>query len=299
MSFWHHYNVEEGRDGGVVEISIDGGPFTDIEAAGGTADYNGTIATGFLSPIEGRQAWTGSVSGLVNSLVHLPLAAGGHNVVLRFRLATDCSGPNGVGWYLDSISIFYYVSDASPTPPATATPTPTLTPTPTATASPPATPTPSPTPSPSPGRALNISTRMLVQTGDGVGIGGFIITGSVPKQVTVRGLGPSLAGLGVPNPLVDPILELHGPSGFVTIINDNWRDSQEECLATPDLRPTNDLESALCGLTLDPGAYTAIVRGQNNGTGIGLVEVYDLGPAASKLANIRFRVPLSAQRLMS
>ena len=130
---------------------------------------------------------------------------------------------------------------------------------------------------------------MLVQTGDGVGIGGFIITGSVPKQVTVRGLGPSLAGLGVPNPLVDPILELHGPSGFVTIINDNWRDSQDECLATPDLRPTNDLESALCGLTLDPGAYTAIVRGQNNGTGIGLVEVYDLGPAASKLANISTR----------
>jgi hypothetical protein len=130
---------------------------------------------------------------------------------------------------------------------------------------------------------------MLVQTGDGVGIGGFIITGSVPKQVTVRGIGPSLAGLGVPNPLADPILELHGPSGFVTLINDNWTDSQDQCLATPGLRPTDPLESALCGLALDPGAYTAIVRGKNDGTGIGLVEVYDLGPAASKLANISTR----------
>jgi hypothetical protein len=130
---------------------------------------------------------------------------------------------------------------------------------------------------------------MLVQTGDGVGIGGFIITGSAPKQVTVRGIGPSLAGFGVPNPLADPVLELHGPSGFTTIINDNWRDSQDGCLATPGLRPTNDLESAICGATLDPGAYTAIVRGKDNGTGIGLVEVYDLGPAASKLANISTR----------
>jgi uncharacterized delta-60 repeat protein len=150
-------------------------------------------------------------------------------------------------------------------------------------------PLPTPTPSPSPGRALNISTRMLVQTGDGVGIGGFIITGSVPKEVTVRGIGPSLAGLGVPNSLSDPILELHGPAGFVTLINDNWTDSQDQCLATPDLRPTDPSESALCGVTLDPGAYTAIVKGKNNGTGIGLVEVYDLGPAASKLANISTR----------
>jgi uncharacterized delta-60 repeat protein len=173
-----------------------------------------------------------------------------------------------------------------PTPTPTSTPSP-ATPTPTPT--PTLTPIPTATPSPSPGRALNISTRMLVQTGDGVGIGGFIITGSVPKLVTVRGIGPSLAGLGVPNPLADPILELHGPSGFATLTNDNWTDSQEQCLATPDLRPTDPLESALCGLNLEPGAYTAIVRGKNNGTGIGLVEVYDLGPEASKLANISTR----------
>lgn len=173
-----------------------------------------------------------------------------------------------------------------PTPTVTPFASPSPTPSPTATVT--ATPTPIATPSPSPGRALNISTRMLVQTGDGVGIGGFIITGSVPKWVTVRGIGPSLAGVGVPNSLADPVLELHGPSGFVTLINDNWTDSQDQCLATPDLRPTNPLESALCGLSLDPGAYTAIVRG-NNGTGIGLVEVYDFGPADSKLANISTR----------
>jgi hypothetical protein len=135
---------------------------------------------------------------------------------------------------------------------------------------------------------------MLVQTGDDVGIGGFIITGSAPKQVTVRGLGPSLAGFGVPNPLADPVLELHGPPGFTTIINDNWRDSQDGCLGTPELRPTNDLESAICGVTLDPGAYTAILRGKNNGTGIGLVEVYDVDQAApSKLANLSTRAFVS------
>lgn len=131
---------------------------------------------------------------------------------------------------------------------------------------------------------------MRVQTGDNVGIGGFIITGSAPKQVTVRGLGPSLAGFGLPNPLADPVLELHGPPGFTTIINDNWRDSQNGCLGTPELRPTNDLESAICGVTLDPGAYTAVLRGKNIGTGIGLVEVYDVDQTApSKLANISTR----------
>lgn len=131
---------------------------------------------------------------------------------------------------------------------------------------------------------------MLVQTGDNVGIAGFIITGSAPKQVTVRGLGPSLAAFDVANPLADPVLELHGPSGFTTIINDNWRDSQEGCLGTPALRPTNDLESAICGVTLDPGVYTALLRGKNNGTGNGLVEVYDVDQAAaSKLANISTR----------
>jgi hypothetical protein len=135
---------------------------------------------------------------------------------------------------------------------------------------------------------MNISTRMLVQTGDQVGIGGFIITGG-PKQVTVRALGPSLAGLGVPNWLPDPVLELHGPSGFVTIMNDNWGDTVDMCASTPELRPPHIAESAICGVTLDPGAYTAVVRGKNNTSGVGLVEVYDVGTATSQLANISTR----------
>ena len=66
-----------------------------------------------------------------------------------------------------------------------------------------------------------------MQIGENVGIGGFIITGSAPKRVLLRAIGPSLTHFGVPDVLADPVLELHGPGGFVTIINDNWRDTQE------------------------------------------------------------------------
>src|SRR5712671_5462973 len=76
--------------------------------------------------------------------------------------------------------------------------------------------------------AINLSTRLRVQTGDNVGIGGFIITGSSPKHVLLRAIGPSLTQSGVPNALADPVLELHGPGAFVMITNDNWRDSQAD-----------------------------------------------------------------------
>jgi len=133
---------------------------------------------------------------------------------------------------------------------------------------------------------------MLVQTGDNVGIGGFIITGTEPKQVLLRGIGPSLSQFGVPNPLADPVLELHGPPGFVTIINDNWADGTCGNVCIPEVC-LYVLESAIC-VTLDPGAYTAILRGNHNGTGVGLVEVYDVGQAApSKLANISTRAFVS------
>ncbi|HKP05111.1 MAG TPA: delta-60 repeat domain-containing protein [Chthoniobacterales bacterium] len=177
----------------------------------------------------------------------------------------------------------------SPTPAGTPSPTPsptsTVSPTPTATPAP----TPTATPSPSQGRALNIATRLLVQTGDNVGIGGFIITGG-PKQVLVRGIGPSLAQFGVQNFLADPVMELHGPAGFTTVTNDNWRDSQDGGLAiiATGLQPTNDIESAMLA-TLNPGAYTAILKGNNNTSGVGLVEVYDLGSGASQLGNISTR----------
>ena len=92
------------------------------------------------------------------------------------------------------------------------------------------------TPTPA-AQALNLSTRMRVQTGDNVGIGGFIITGSAPKQVLLRAIGPSLTGFGVPDALADPVLELHGPAGFATITNDNWRDTQDAAIKAPASRP--------------------------------------------------------------
>ena len=131
-----------------------------------------------------------------------------------------------------------------------------------------ATPSASPTATPAT-QAINLSTRMRVQTGDNVGIGGFIITGTAPKHVLVRAIGPSLTQFGVPDALADPVLELHGPAGFATIINNNWRDTQEAEIQATGIPPTNDLESAIVA-TLAPGAYTAIVRGNGNTSGVGL-----------------------------
>lgn len=146
-------------------------------------------------------------------------------------------------------------------------------------------------PTPVPAQALNLSTRMRVQSGDHVGIGGFIITGSEPKQVLLRAIGPSLTSFGVSDPLPDPVIELHGPNTFVTIRNDNWRDDpvQETLIKATGIPPTNDKEAAIHA-TLVPGAYTAVVTGKDNTEGIGLVEIYDLNPdASSKLANLSSR----------
>ncbi len=116
---------------------------------------------------------------------------------------------------------------------------------------------------------LNISTRMRVLTRDNVLIGGFIITGTVPKKVILRAIGPSLSTAmpPVPGALADPVLELHKPDGTV-ITNDNWKDTQEAEIIASTIPPTNNLESAIVA-TLDPGNYTAIVSGKNGGTGVG------------------------------
>jgi glucose/arabinose dehydrogenase len=181
-----------------------------------------------------------------------------------------------------------------PTPtPGTPTPTPPVTPTPTPTGTPGVTPPPSPTPG-SAAQALNLSTRMRVQTGENVGIGGFIIDGNAPKHLLLRAIGPSLSQAGVPNPLADPVLELHRP-GLPTITNDNWRDdpAQEAAILATGIPPSNNLEAAI-DTTLNPGAYTAVVRGKNNTTGVGLIEVYDLSQAVrAKLANISTRALVS------
>ncbi len=138
----------------------------------------------------------------------------------------------------------------------------------------------------SPRQLLNISTRLRVLAGDNALIGGFIVTGSEPKKVLIRGLGSSLP---VPGPLANPTLELFDVTGASLATNDDWRDTQQSEIEATTIPPTNDLESALVR-TLAPGNYTAVLRGKNNGTGVGLVEVYDLTAAGlSHLANISTR----------
>ena len=135
----------------------------------------------------------------------------------------------------------------------------------------------------------NISTRLRVETGDNALIGGFIVTGTQPKRVIVRAIGPSLS---LPGTLANPTLELRDGSGALIRSNDDWRiGGQETEIIATGIPPTSDLEAAIVEtLPANSASYTAIVRGLDNGTGIGLVEIYDLDAAAnSKLANISTR----------
>lgn len=140
-----------------------------------------------------------------------------------------------------------------------------------------------------PNVALNISTRLQVGTGADVLIGGFIIQGNNPKRVAIRGLGPSLTQSGVTGALPDPVVEIHDATGVVAQ-NDNWSSSDQRTdLVGVGLAPANPNEAALI-TSLNPGAYTVIVRGVGDSTGVGLVEVYDLsGSKETRLANISTR----------
>jgi hypothetical protein len=132
---------------------------------------------------------------------------------------------------------------------------------------------------------------LRVETGDGVMIGGFIVTGSAPKKVAIRGLGPSLGNSGLSDLLADPTLELRGPDGALLMQNDNWQDDpgQAAQLTFLGLALPHPSEAGIV-VTLAPGAYTAIVAGKNHTTGLGLVEIYDADTAAaSQLANISTR----------
>jgi uncharacterized protein (DUF1800 family) len=135
--------------------------------------------------------------------------------------------------------------------------------------------------------AVNISTRMVVETGDNVLIAGFIVYGTGQKTVALRAIGPSLA---VPGKLSDPVLELHDASGALVATNDNWRSSQQDLIIAAGLAPGDDRDSALIA-TLEIGSYTVIVRGANNATGVAIVEVYDLdtGNPTARLGNISTR----------
>jgi len=136
--------------------------------------------------------------------------------------------------------------------------------------------------------ALNIATRLGVQDGENVLIAGFIISGGSGKSVVIRGIGPSLAKFGIQGALQDPVLELHYPSGTV-LTNDNWKDTRPDAIQATGLAPTDDRESAFT-YNLPPGSYTVVMKGKNNTTGIGLVEVYDIDQTSfSDLANLSTR----------
>ena len=140
-----------------------------------------------------------------------------------------------------------------------------------------------------PAQALNISGRARVEAGQGVVISGFIVTGTTPKRVGLRALGPSLANFGVSGPLADPIIQLNRGDGSLVMVNDNWKNTQQAEITGAGLAPPDDREAALIAM-LAAGNYTAIVSGKNGGTGIALAEVYDLDQAAdSRLANISTR----------
>ena len=150
---------------------------------------------------------------------------------------------------------------------------------------------------PAPGSLGNISTRLQVGTGDNVMIAGFIVQGSLPKKVMIRAAGPSLSQFGVVGALANPQLELHSGSNTIGT-NDDWQVTQIGGVITSDqsaeiqssgLAPSDPGESAIIA-TLSPGGYTAIVQGANGGTGVGIVEVFDLSPNnGSTLANISTR----------
>lgn len=122
----------------------------------------------------------------------------------------------------------------------------------------------------------NISTRGFVGARDNVMIGGFILGGGGgASKVVIRAIGPSLGAAGISNPLSDPTLELHDSNGNIIVANNDWGDSQRAEIEATGLAPTNDLESAIV-MMLSPGNYTAVVAGKGGGSGVGLVEVYNL-----------------------
>ena len=142
-----------------------------------------------------------------------------------------------------------------------------------------------------PGRLIQLSTRMQVGTGDNALIGGFIMQGAAAKRLMIRGIGPSS---GLPGALADPVLELRNQAGGLVASNNNWGDApNRQDMIDSGVAPTSDSESGILVVVpsdTNNAFYTAIVRGVNNTTGLGLVEVYDLdsGPG-STLLNISTR----------
>ena len=127
-------------------------------------------------------------------------------------------------------------------------------------------------------KLANISTRGFISTGNNIVIAGFVLSpGSSSDFIIIRGLGPSLGAFGLSPVLANPTLELRDSNGTLLKSNNDWYETQiEPPVFGTGLEPTHILESAI-GATLPPGSYTALLSGVNGGTGLGLVEVYDLG----------------------
>jgi len=302
LTYWERHQLEKGWDGVALEFSRNGGAWTDLPApSNATADgCMSSDATGDYAPLECTEPTAGDpINACAYSATKLVITGpaqpggvdcntymtaditdyarrchritgltAGDTIQFRWRFTSD-PGAAFKGFYLDDIAVTNIRLPNACTTTA-----------------------PSPSPIPTPvTQAVNLSTRFRADTGDNAGIGGFIITGSAPKHVIVRGLGPSLTKFGFSSSevLADPTLEVHGPSGFATVINNDWRDSQETDIRASGLAPADDREAAV-DLTLAPGNYTAIVRGNGNGTGLALVEVFDLNTAVdSRLANLSTR----------
>lgn len=210
----------------------------------------------------------GTGSGGAYTLQWNNVGAGGANPDMQSTSGTIAPGEE---------KVFSFVVPIGPTP----TPSPTQTPSPTA--------VPSPTPSLA-AKMGNISTRLKVLAGDNAMIGGFIITGMHTKEVIVRGIGPSLEAFGVQGALADPRIETRNSSGQLLAANDNWKDAaNSQTIIDRKVAPTDEFEAALWGI-IDPGAYTVVVRGQGDSTGVGVFEVFDLDQRVdSKLGNISTR----------
>jgi hypothetical protein len=136
----------------------------------------------------------------------------------------------------------------------------------------------------------NVGTRLRVDTGDNVLIGGFIINGTQSKRMLLRGIGPSLAGLGVQDALPDTTLELYDSNGLI-LFNDDWKETQQAEIQATGMAPAVDAESAIVATLPANGAiYTVVLRGAHNSTGVGVVEAYDMDPSVdAELANISTR----------
>ena len=148
-------------------------------------------------------------------------------------------------------------------------------------------------PTPTQAQLVNISGRVLVQTADKVGIGGFIVKGSGNKRVILRARGPSLTASGVTGALQDPVLELHDSSGGV-ITNDNWETTQSSEITASGFAPTDSRESAIVA-TLPPGNYTGIIKSANGTPGVGLIEIYDLDlTSPAELGNLSVRADVQS-----